>query len=145
MKSGPDVPSRLVFVILSAGAGLFRFFISRTLFHKPFRGFWKSREVEVEVGAEDVFGRVAGGVCVAGARFGEEEGVRDFFERLGAGEVEFVAAQLFAFRGYDCAAQRARSYLPQLEAYAWALSRVTGKAVRRRIVYFLSCGAAVEL
>ncbi len=43
------------------------------------------------------------------------------------------------------AAQRARGYLPQLEAYAWALSRVTGKAVRRRIVYFLSCGAAVEL
>ena len=64
--------------------------------------------MEVEVGAEDVFGRVAGGVGVAGAVFGEEEGVRDFFERLGAGEVEFMSAQLFAFRGYHRVAQRAR-------------------------------------
>ena len=64
--------------------------------------------MEVEVGAEDVVCRVAGGVGFAGARFGEEEGVRDFFERLGAGEVEFMSAQLFAFRGDDCAAQRAR-------------------------------------
>lgn len=79
-----------------------------TLLHEPFRGFREAGEVEVEVGAEDVFGRVAGGVGFAGAVFGEEEGVRDFFERLGAGEVEFVSAQFFAFHSYDCIAQRAR-------------------------------------
>ena len=78
------------------------------LLHKSFRGFGEAREVEVEVGAEDVFGRVAGGVGVAGAVFSEEESVLDFFERLSAGEVEFVAAQLFAFRGYHRVAQRAR-------------------------------------
>ena len=59
-------------------------FIPRALFHEPFCGFGEAREVEVEVGAEDVFGRVAGGVGFTGAGFGEEEGVRDFFERLGA-------------------------------------------------------------
>lgn len=83
-------------------------FIPRALFHEPFCGFGEAREVEVEVGAEDVAVRVAGGVGVAGAVFSEEESVLDFFERFGAGEVEFVSAQLFAFRGDHRAAQRAR-------------------------------------
>lgn len=56
----------------------------RALLHKPFRCFGEAREVEVEVGSEDVVFRVAGGVGFTGAGFGEEEGVRDFFERLGA-------------------------------------------------------------
>ena len=43
------------------------------------------------------------------------------------------------------ARERAAEYLPQLDAYAYALSCVTEKPVKRRIVYFLHCSAAVEL
>ncbi len=43
------------------------------------------------------------------------------------------------------AAARAAEYAGQLGAYSWALSRVTGRPVKRRIVYFLHCGEAVEL
>ena len=43
------------------------------------------------------------------------------------------------------ARERAAEYLPQLDAYAYALSRVTEKPVKRRVVYFLHCSAAVEL
>ena len=40
---------------------------------------------------------------------------------------------------------RARRYLPQMEAYSRALTRITGKPVRERILYFLRCGAAVSV
>ena len=40
---------------------------------------------------------------------------------------------------------RAERYRPQLEAYSMALSRVTGKTVRERVLYFLSVGEALRL
>ena len=40
---------------------------------------------------------------------------------------------------------RAELYRGQLEAYSLALSRVLGKPVVRRVLYFLSAGACVEL
>ena len=43
------------------------------------------------------------------------------------------------------APERALRYAPQLEAYAWAMSRVTGLPVKRRVVCFLASGASVEL
>ena len=41
--------------------------------------------------------------------------------------------------------QRTEHYRPQLEAYSLALERVLEKKVARRVLYFLSRGAAVEL
>ena len=40
---------------------------------------------------------------------------------------------------------RAERYRPQLEAYSMALSRVTGKTVRERVLYFLSVGETLRL
>ena len=40
---------------------------------------------------------------------------------------------------------RAERYRPQLEAYSMALSRVTGKPVRERVLYFFSVGEALRL
>lgn len=40
---------------------------------------------------------------------------------------------------------RAERYRPQLEAYSMALSRVTGKTVRERVLYFFSVGEALRL
>jgi len=41
--------------------------------------------------------------------------------------------------------QRARDYKPQLEAYAHALSRLTGRPVSRRILWFFALDRAVEV
>ncbi len=43
------------------------------------------------------------------------------------------------------AAARAENYRRQLEAYAWAMSRITGLETRERIVYFLTARCAVRL
>ncbi len=40
---------------------------------------------------------------------------------------------------------RAREYEPQLRAYAWALERITGKKVLRRMIWFFATGRAVEV
>ncbi len=42
-------------------------------------------------------------------------------------------------------AARAAEYEPQLRAYAWALERITGKKVLRRMIWFFATGQAVEL
>lgn len=41
--------------------------------------------------------------------------------------------------------QRARDYTPQLEAYAYALSGITGKPVNRRVLWFFGLDRAVEV
>ncbi len=41
--------------------------------------------------------------------------------------------------------QRALDYRPQLEAYALALSRLTGKPVKRRVLWFFALNRAVEV
>ena len=41
--------------------------------------------------------------------------------------------------------ERAESYRPQLEAYAKALGRITGKPVEKRVLYFFRTGSAVEV
>lgn len=45
----------------------------------------------------------------------------------------------------EAASERAKRYAAQLETYAWAVSRITGLAVKAKIVYFLQPGEAVEL
>lgn len=45
----------------------------------------------------------------------------------------------------EAAPERAKRYAAQLETYAWAVSRITGLAVKAKIVYFLQTGEAVEL
>ncbi len=40
---------------------------------------------------------------------------------------------------------RAAEYEPQLRAYAWALERITGKKVLRRMIWFFATGQAVEV
>ena len=40
---------------------------------------------------------------------------------------------------------RAAEYEPQLRAYAWALERITGKKVLRRLLWFFATGEAVEV
>lgn len=45
----------------------------------------------------------------------------------------------------EAAPERAKLYAAQLETYAWAVSRITGLAVKAKIVYFLQPGEAVEL
>lgn len=45
----------------------------------------------------------------------------------------------------EAAPERAKRYAAQLETYAWAVSRITGLAVKAKIVYFLQPGGAVEL
>ena len=45
----------------------------------------------------------------------------------------------------EAAPERAKRYAAQLETYAWAVSRITGLAVKAKIVYFLQPGEAVEL
>ncbi len=42
-------------------------------------------------------------------------------------------------------AARAEEYEPQLRAYAWALERITGKKVLRRMIWFFATDQAVEL
>ena len=41
--------------------------------------------------------------------------------------------------------ERAERYRPQLEAYSMALSRVTGKKVKEKVLYFFSAGEEVRL
>ncbi len=41
-------------------------------------------------------------------------------------------------------AARAEEYEPQLRAYAWALERITGKKVLRRMIWFFATGQCVE-
>ena len=41
--------------------------------------------------------------------------------------------------------QRAKGYLPQLQAYSRALEEMTGEPVRRRVLWFFATGSAVEL
>ena len=41
--------------------------------------------------------------------------------------------------------ERAEHYRPQLEAYSMALSRVTGKRVKEKLLYFFSAGEEVRL
>ena len=36
-------------------------------------------------------------------------------------------------------------YASQLESYAWAMSQITGRSVKAKLVYFLRPGEAVEL
>ena len=45
----------------------------------------------------------------------------------------------------EAAPERAKRYAAQLETYAWAVLRITGLAVKAKIVYFLQPGEAVEL
>ena len=45
----------------------------------------------------------------------------------------------------EAAPERAKRYAALLETYAWAVSRITGLAVKAKIVYFLQPGEAVEL
>ena len=45
----------------------------------------------------------------------------------------------------EAAPERAKRYAAQLETYAWAVSRITGLAVKAKIVYFLQPGEVVEL
>ena len=45
----------------------------------------------------------------------------------------------------EAAPERAKRYAAQLETYAWAVSRITGLAVKAKIVYFLQPGEALEL
>ena len=83
---------------------------------------------------------------VPGAGEGEEillQGVADccVLEPDGISIIDYKTDRVSAGR----AAARAEEYRPQLDAYAWALSRVAERPVKRRIVYFLSCGEAVEL
>ncbi len=90
-------------------------------------------------------------LCPAGELFpgaGEDEeillqGVADccVLEPDGISIIDYKTDRVSAGR----AAARAEEYRPQLDAYAWALSRVAERPVKRRIVYFLSCGEAVEL
>ena len=40
---------------------------------------------------------------------------------------------------------RAGRYASQLESYAWAMSQITGRSVKAKLVYFLRPGEAVEL
>ncbi len=42
-------------------------------------------------------------------------------------------------------AARAAEYAPQLRAYAWALERMTGKKVLRRMIWFFATGQAVDI
>ena len=42
-------------------------------------------------------------------------------------------------------AQRAKAYRPQLKAYAHALERITGKAVKHRLLWFFSAGTWTEV
>ena len=42
-------------------------------------------------------------------------------------------------------AARAKEYEPQLRAYAWALERITGKKVLRRMIWFFATGRSVEV
>ncbi|MPN06153.1 hypothetical protein SDC9_153409 [bioreactor metagenome] len=86
------------------GSGVIAEFFA--FFHEAFGGFREAGEVEVEVGAEDVFVGPASGVFFSGAVFGEEEGAGDLSVWFGAGEVEFVAAQLFAFFRDDVVGER---------------------------------------
>lgn len=46
---------------------------------------------------------------------------------------------------FDEAPERAALYREQLGAYAWAMGRITGEAVKESIVYFLNAGRAVAL
>ena len=43
------------------------------------------------------------------------------------------------------APERAGRYASQLESYAWAMSQITGRSVKAKLVYFLRPGEAVEL
>ena len=45
----------------------------------------------------------------------------------------------------DTLAERARIYSGQVEAYAYAMERVLGKPVKRRILSFLTAGLSVEV
>jgi ATP-dependent helicase/nuclease subunit A len=47
--------------------------------------------------------------------------------------------------GADRIGERAEAYRPQLEAYAAALERITGKKVRQRLIYFFSVGKYTEI
>ena len=42
-------------------------------------------------------------------------------------------------------ADRAKEYEPQLRAYAWALERITGKKVLRRMIWFFATGQTAEV
>jgi ATP-dependent helicase/nuclease subunit A len=42
-------------------------------------------------------------------------------------------------------AARAMEYAPQLRAYAWALERITGKKVLRRMLWFFATGQMTEI
>ena len=42
-------------------------------------------------------------------------------------------------------ADRAKEYEPQLRAYAWALERITGKKVLRRMIWFFATGQSTEV
>ncbi|MBR3555796.1 MAG: UvrD-helicase domain-containing protein [Oscillospiraceae bacterium] len=42
-------------------------------------------------------------------------------------------------------ADRAKEYEPQLRAYAWALERITGKKVLRRMIWFFATGQMTEV
>lgn len=45
----------------------------------------------------------------------------------------------------DTMAERAKAYLPQIQAYAYAMERITGKPVKSAALCFLSAGLTVEL
>lgn len=72
------------------------------------------------------------------------QGVADccFETEAGLAVVDFKTDQV---RSPEDVRLRAEHYRPQLEAYSLALSRVLGKPVVRRILYFLTPSQAVEL
>ncbi len=72
------------------------------------------------------------------------QGVADlcFETRSGLTVVDFKTDRVFTPQEV---ADRAERYRPQLEAYSLALSRVLGKPVTRRILYFLAPGRSEEV
>ena len=72
------------------------------------------------------------------------QGVADlcFETEEGLTVVDFKTDRIF---GAQEVRDRAEHYRPQLEAYSLALTRVLGKPVTRRVLYFLAPGETVEL
>ena len=59
------------------------------------------------------------------------------------GELTIIDYKTDRVRGEETA-ERAESYAKQLEAYAYAAQRMTGKPVRECVLYFLYSGETVK-
>ncbi len=71
------------------------------------------------------------------------QGVVDCYFETEAGltVVDFKTDHVYG----EALSTRAKEYAPQLEAYAEALAEITGKPVKRRVLWFFSEGRAVEV